>query len=106
MIRESLKYLLRMVEIDPTYHILWFDYVESKLYTVVFCTNRDYYIIDDFTLRERKYIRGWLLRQKLENTGVEIEEVEWSSEEKLKRDLRNFNLVKFDEQFDQIIKRT
>ncbi len=106
MIRESLKYLLRMVEIDPTYHILWFDYVKSKLYTVVFCTNRDYYIIDDFTLRERKYIRGWLLRQKLENTGVEIEEVEWSSEEKLKRDLRNFNLVKFDEQFDQIIKRT
>ena len=107
MIRESLKYLLRMVGIDPTYRILWFDYVKSKLYIVGFCgTGRDYYIVDNLTLREGEYIKGWLLRQKIENTRAKIEEMRWSSEKELEENLRSFNLLKFDEQFGQIIKWT
>ena len=55
------------------------DYSNYKMYNICIDHKENFYIIRNLTREEKRYIKGWLFRMKLENKKPTIESFNWSN---------------------------
>jgi len=69
------------------------DYLNYKMYNIRIDYKENFYIIRNLTKEEKRYIKGWLLRMKLENKKPKIEPFNWLTKNRvdniIRRDLKS-----------------